>query len=180
MNIDDIKSDWRGINITYTTADTGDVESRVMGNKVASLGRQLFRINMRLVAVCCLGISLFIPFGQACPALMWLAIGYFVIMAIILLLQARAARKINICEMTVVEAINAVCRLERDRVIKRYIGLCMAIPLLAYMTYILYLAHGPNILYGCLAGAVAGAVIGILINRKATTILRDMKAALDA
>lgn len=179
MNIDELKSDWRNIDACYVTDTNSEIEKRVMQNKVASLGRKFCMINMRMITLCGIGIAMVIPLAEVNLLLMGLIICYYITFGLILFFQARSARKINLCDMSAVEALEAVCRLEKARIMKRRLGVCLALPLLGYLTYVIYLLSGLEAMYICLAAGVAGAVIGLVINHRTSKILTEMKSALD-
>ncbi|MCM1162970.1 MAG: hypothetical protein NC339_01775 [Muribaculaceae bacterium] len=178
MNIDDIKSNWQSLNIVPSTSYCCEMEHRAARNSIPTLCNRYFALNMRLIAVCCLGILTFIPFASISPLLVYLSIIYFAIMGVMMAHQAISVRKINLSRMSVMEAINAVCCIERQRIVKRAVGLCMAIPLLLYFAVLIHEDFGDVMLYGCIAGGIVGIVLGIIINRKASRILSEMKAQL--
>ncbi|MCM1522551.1 MAG: hypothetical protein NC039_07860 [Muribaculaceae bacterium] len=179
MNIDELKSNWQSIDFTTPQQEQArETERRVAENGVKSLCGRYHAICLRMTVLSAVGILTFIPFAKSAPILVCAAVAFFIIMAILHMWQAIYVNKINLGSMTMMQAIDAVCKLERMRIVKRSIGICLAVPLLCYGFFVLSDAYGPVMLAGCLSGALIGLILGLLINRRISSILSQMKERL--
>lgn len=181
MNIDDLRSQWQ--NIGSGQADVpSDVremlaraERRTALKDARSLRDNYFRLCMRMIAVSGLGVLAVVPFAKESAVLFACSVTFFVLMALSQLWQAMEVRRLDFGHMSVREAVEGVCRLERIRVIKRTVGITLAVPLLAYMGAVQIHLYGSGIAVGLAAGAVIGMAVGLMVNHRASSLLREMK-----
>ncbi len=180
MDINDIKNSWNSMNIPpdYRHEDTRELLSRVERGSVSTLRDRLGLISRNLSLLCITGILIMIPYFHDAPTLAILADCFFAFMGVCHMRNYRKIRNLNFSEMSVRDAIMTVGRIESERIKLRAIGMALGIPLALYMCFTITDLFGDYYLYGCLAGVVIGAVIGLIINHRATSILRKMRSQL--
>lgn len=180
MNIDELKNQWKSIDAPRESeaANSRELISRVTRGQVSTLRDRYLRISRMLTFVCVGGVLISIPYISASPLLGVLMILYFIILGGMHVNTLFTLKDMRLSDMTLREAMRQVCRLERERIAKRAIGISLAVPLMIYLFMTLRDNYGNNVLAGCVIGAVIGLVIGLLINRRATDILRQMKEEL--
>ncbi|MCH5325661.1 MAG: hypothetical protein J1E29_00470 [Duncaniella sp.] len=178
MNIDELKAQWRSIDVNPDTAGAREVEQRVARRRVQSLGGKYYSLCMRMVAVSCLGILAVSSLAKSAPLLAGLSIAFFVLMGGLQLWQAFYVKELDFGSLSVREAIMKVCRLERMRYAKRAVGMILAVPLLVYMLATFANLFGRYMLFGGLAGLIVGIFCALIVNHNANSILRRMKEQL--
>ncbi len=178
MNIDELRSQWQSLDVDPDREALREALRRVARRDAESLRERYFKLCLRMIAVSAFGIAESVPFGRTAPTLMWCAFAFYILMAVFHVIQAVMAHNLDFGRMSVRRSIEAVCDIERMRVIKRAVGITLAIPLVVYMCTVVSDAYGPYTVYGCVAGAVVGLIAGLIINHNATTLLRRMKEQL--
>lgn len=182
MNIDDLKSNWNSLNMPpeYGGQATRDIVSRVERGGVSTLRDRLSAISSRLSRLCFVSIFFMVPFLHDFPVMTVLADCFFIFMGVMHAIACRRVRSLNFSQMTVRESIYRVGIIERDRVRRRAIGMVLAFPLVVYMIFTFTSVYGEYYLYGCITGGVIGLILGFIINRRAVTIIREMRSQLNA
>ncbi len=180
MNIDELKSNWNSMDVppAYHGENVREILSRVESGRVSTLRDRLSGISRGLMAMCMAGLIIMIPYFSATPTLAFFAVCFFVFLGAMHFRMYKKIRRLNFSQMTVKEAMTAVCIIDRDRMRQRAIGIALAIPLAFSMCLTFWNEYGDYTLYGCIAGAVIGLTIGLTINRRAVAIIREMKQQL--
>lgn len=181
MNIDDLKSNWNSLKFPpgYVGEDAREIVSRVENGRVTTLRDRLGAISRQLSIFCVWGIFIMIPFFRDSPTLAILAICFFIFLGVMHYRAYRRVSSLNFSNMTVKEAIYTVSVIEERRIRLRAVGMTLAFPLTVYMIFTLSSIYGSGILYGCIAGGIIGAILGLLINRRAVSIIREMRSQLN-
>lgn len=175
MNIDELRSQWQSLDVDPDRAALHKAVRRIAQRDAESLRSRYYKLCLRMIGMSAFGIAVSVPFGRTAPTLMWCSFAFFILMAVFHIIQAVMAHNLDFGRLSVRRSIEAVCDLERMRVIKRAVGIALGVPLLVYMCIVVSDAYGPYTVYGCVCGAVIGLVIGLIINHNATTLLRRMK-----
>lgn len=178
MNIDELRSQWQSLDVDPDRAALHEAVRRIAQRDAESLRSRYFKLCLRMIGISAFGIAMSVPFGRSASTLMWCLFAFFILMAIFHIIEAVMAHKLDFGRLSVRSSIEAVCDLERMRVIKRSVGITLGAPLLVYMCIEASDAYGPYMVYGCICGAVLGLVIGLIINHNATSLLRRMKEEL--
>lgn len=177
MNTDDqLRSLWNSIDIPPQTS--GEAERRAVTDRVPTLRHNLYRIFMRMVAICCFGIAVMTFHAGHHLPLFCLATAFFVAMGAVQFYLARSVRELDPAQMSVREMLERVYDIERIKSISRLCGIICGVPLIAYMCFTFASVYGNTVLWACGAGAVVGLVIGLLIHHRTSTLLRRMKEEL--
>ncbi len=179
MDIDDLRSQWNSIDVPEGFDPGLETERRVAASRVPTLRDSLHRLFLRMVAICCVGIATVIPFAHDHMTLFIVSLIFFIVMICVNLVQACAVSRIDMGRETVHSTLRRVYAIERRRLLTRIFGLMTAIPLVIYMTFTLAAVYGRFMMAGCMIGCVLGATIGLLINRRATSLLRDLRSSLE-
>ncbi len=180
MDLDKLRTQWNSIELPSDAETTRirELEERVRDNRVTTLRDKLFFLTRNLVFFSVLGLLTMIPFVSESPILVITTGAFFVLMGLLNLYRALTIRQFDITTMNLREAMKALYRIERQKLICKIIGIVCAVPLLIYMAMTFADLFGPWALYGALAGTFIGGVIGLMINHKATALLREMKRQL--
>ncbi len=180
MDIDKLRSQWNSIEVPPEgkADNTRALLDRVATGRVSTLRDRYLSISRALLLVCVSGVLISVPYMSATPMLGVLMTAYFVLLGTIHALTFLKVRDLDFSRMTIREALARVYTLERDRIRKRTIGICLGVPMVVYLTMTLWDRYGEAMLYGCILGAVIGICIGLLINYRASGILREMRAQL--
>lgn len=180
MDLDKLRNNWNSIDIPSgaTSERVRKLESKVRTTRVDTLRDKLFRITINLVIVSVFGLLTIVPFVSDTPIMAMTAGAYFVLLGILNFGRAMTIRQINMSRLTVRDALLAVYRVERQRIVCRAIGITCAVPLLIYMLLTFADIYGRWMLYGALIGVLAGACIGLAVNHRTTALLKDLKSQL--
>ena len=173
MDIDNLRQEWKSIEVPPCKEATRELERKVASGKGAhSLRDRLKRISLRLTAECVIGaLCLHV-------LLVVLVSAFFVVMGVMHAVQYRMLSRLDLSAATVIEALGMVCRLELFRRTRRMIGLTLMVPLMVYMVMSFADSYDVYMLPCCLLGLLAGCVVGIAVNRRTTKLLREMKSQL--
>ncbi len=173
MDIDNLRQEWKSIEVPPCKEATRELERKVASGKGAhSLRDRLKRISLRLTAECVIGALCLIPLVSDHVLLVVLVMG------VMHAVQYRMLSRLDLSAATVIEALGMVCRLELFRRTRRMIGLTLMVPLMVYMVMSFADSYDVYMLPCCLLGLVAGCVVGIAVNRRTTKLLREMKSQL--
>lgn len=181
MNIDDLKNNWKSLDIAdgcRQDADMRELISNVKQGRITTLRDRLCAIRRRMAITCFLCILIMIPYFREATVLAILSILYFIFMGVLHLISYRQIKQMNFSLMTVRESIISVGNIMQDQIRKRAIGMSLGMPLIIYMLLMFTDIFGEDYIYGCLIGVVIGAVFGLLINRKIVGIIQEMKKQL--
>lgn len=181
MDFDQLRSQWNNIDLPPTDGATERIyrlERKVRTSNVTTLRDKLYRITINLVIVSLFGIITTVPFASKSPVMFAVTGIFFVIMGILNFNRALSIKRIDVSKLSVREALEAVYKVERQRVICRTIGICCAVPLMIFMLLTFANVYGSWMLYGALVGALLGGCIGLAVNHRTSSLLKDMKSQL--
>ena len=158
MEINDLRQVWNSIDIPDPGQETSRVERRVgQCDGRLTIRDRLMRISLRMIAVCAIAVCCILPLGSEHP-LMALLVGiFFISMGIMHYIQYRALRSLDVTRMTLRDVLRRVYRIEALRSSRSY---------------------GAVMLPACVLGSLAGCVISLIVNRRTTRLLREIKREL--
>ncbi len=171
MDIDELKRQWNAVDIP----DSGvrAVEREVTsGRGAVTLRDRLMRISRRRALVCLAGALCMIPLV---PDHTSMAV---IVMGVMHLVQMRNLRALDLSGTTVTDALRGVLRIETLRTVRRVTGIVMGVPLMLYIIFTVTSSYGTLMLPVCIAGMLAGCVVALLVNRRASRLLREIKKEL--
>lgn len=179
MEIDDLRQEWNSIDIPETSRDTSRVERRVgQCDGRLTIRDRLMRISLRMIAVCVIALCCILPLGSE-HLLMAVLVGtFFISMGIMHYIQYRALRSLDVTRMTLRDVLRRVYRIEALRSFRRIVGIVMAIPLVIFMIFTMTSSYGAVMLPACVLGTLAGCVISLVVNRRTTRLLREIRREL--
>ncbi|MCI9172014.1 hypothetical protein [uncultured Duncaniella sp.] len=179
MEINDLRQVWNSIDIPDPGQETSRVERRVgQCDGRLTIRDRLMRISLRMIAVCAIAVCCILPLGSEHP-LMALLVGiFFISMGIMHYIQYRALRSLDVTRMTLRDVLRRVYRIEALRSSRRIIGIVLAIPLMIFMIFTMTRSYGAVMLPACVLGSLAGCVISLIVNRRTTRLLREIKREL--
>lgn len=180
MDIEKLKSQWNSIEIPPASGADNPREflSKVTTGRVNTLRDRYLNISRMLIVVCVCGLFISVPYFSATPTLGILMAAYFVFLGVVHAMTFFKVRDLNFSRLTIRQAIERVCIIESDRIRKRTLGIALGVPLVFYLTMTLWDRYGETILYGCIVGIFIGLGIGVVINHRASEILREMRRQL--
>ncbi len=181
-DLDTLKSRWQSLSqSTPSGMNAEETAKNICQGRVASRSGRICKIYRINVALCLIWIGmsgLFIrsPFGFP----VWMVItmaAYFGIMALMSYLTLMQARAIDLGRMSVREALDAVCRLKKIRLIHKMIGFSLCVPLMVCL--LAYFSQTSEVmLVGGATGAVLGLVIGLMIDQRVRLQIREINSEL--
>ncbi|MEZ3558426.1 MAG: hypothetical protein K1V86_03045 [Duncaniella sp.] len=177
MDIDELKRQWNAVDIP----DSGvrAVEREVTsGRGAVTLRDRLMRISHRRALVCLAGALCMIPLVPDHTSMAVKVIIFFIVMGVMHLVQMRNLRALDLSGTTVTEALRGVLRIETLRTVRRVTGIVMGVPLILYIIFTTTSSYGTLMLPVCIAGMLAGCVVALLVNRRASRLLREIKKEL--
>lgn len=178
MDIDELKKQWNTVDIP----DSGVMEMErevTSGRGAVTLRDRLMRISRRRALVCLAGALCMLPLAPDHPAMVVKAVIFFIVMGVMHLVQMRNLRALDLTGSTVADALRGVLRIETLRTVRRVAGLVMGVPLTLYIIFTVTSSYGTLMLPVCMAGMLAGCVVAVLVNRRASRLLREIKRELD-
>ena len=180
MDINDLKNNWHSFNLPpeYTGSEPDEILTRMSNGRVTTLRDRLGRMSRVLAQICLLGLVVMVPYLHQSPTLAILSMAFFVFMGMSHFRNYRRISRLNFSEMSVRESMLTVADIDRDRIRLRTIGMTLGFPLVIYMCFTFTETFGHYYLYGCIAGGIVGMIMGILINRRTSAIIRELRAQL--
>ncbi|MCM1349007.1 MAG: hypothetical protein NC338_06295 [Firmicutes bacterium] len=179
-NINELKTQWQNLGHCPLSGDAADV-FRNLGhkNRLATPLQKVKRITVSLIAVCVAWIPLSLLLGEVILS-RWQSLvlaGYFLVMAIADIWILHLLQRINFSTMTVIEALEGVCRVQRSRLVTKLIGIALCIPILTMM-FVQFSSISHEIVVGGIIGAILGLAIGLLVDSNIRTHIKQMKQEL--
>lgn len=185
--LDNLKSTWQSLNDSHGHRRTAlpdeacDAPRGDLRPRGAARPHRIVGIYRRLTVICALWVPLSLLFIRSGLFPQWMPYamaGYFVVMGALAYSVLDAVRRIDFCRMSVVEAMKAVCHIQRLRLWHKGIGILMCVPMLTVM--FMSFAHINNeVLLGGVLGLVAGAAIGLTLDMKVRREIRQIKQTLE-
>lgn len=177
MDIDELKKQWNTVDIP----DSGvrDVEREVTsGRGAVTLRDRLMRISRRQALVCLAGALCMLPLVSDHTGMAVKVVIFFIVMGIMHLVQMHNLRALDLSGSTVTDALRGVLRIETLRTVRRVTGIVMGVPLTLYVIFTVTSSYGTLMLPICITGMLAGCVVAMLVNRRASRLLREIKKEL--
>ncbi len=180
MDLDQLRNQWNNIDLPTDkeTERIFNLERKIRTSNVTTLRDRLYRITIRLVIASLMGMFTTVPFASGSQYMFALTEIFFVMMGILNLYRAINIKRLDISQLSIKDALEAVYRIERQRMICRTIGITCAIPLIIYMLLTFANVYGSHMLYGALLGVPLGGCIGFAVNHRTSSILREIKSQL--
>lgn len=179
MEINDLRHVWNSIDIPDHGHETSRVERRVgQCDGRLTIRVRLMGISLRMIAVCALAVCCILPLVGEHPLMTVLVGVFFIFMGIMHYMQYRALKSLDVTRMTLRDVLRRVYRIESFRSFRRIVGIVMAIPLVIFMIFTMTRSYGAVMLPACVLGTLAGCVISLIVNRRTTRLLREIKREL--
>lgn len=180
MTIDELKRTWNNIDArsTMPPASAEGIEQRVALHLVASTRDKLSTQFYRMAILCVVSPLLLIPLWTFSHTLVIAATCFFLIMAILQLILGVKTDRIDITRTTTARALDGTIRLESLRGAFRIVGMCLGLPVIAFLGWVLYEQHDLGLFIGFVAGVAVGAIIGLAKNARMARQIRLMKEEL--
>ncbi|MDE6484949.1 MAG: YhcB family protein [Duncaniella sp.] len=180
MTIDELKRTWNNIDpgSAMPASSAEGIEQRVALHLVASTRDKLSTQFYRMAVLCVASPLLLIPLWTFSHPLVITATAFFLIMAILQLVLGLKTDRIDITRTSAARALDGTVRLESLRGTFRVIGMCLGLPVIVFLGWVLYEQHDTGLFIGFVAGVVIGAVIGIAKNARLAQQIRLMKEEL--
>lgn len=179
---DSLKSQWQSLNAPFSSrgkAYASEILRRRNLGRVNMNPARIARVYMRLTAVSAVWVVLSLLMARSIYP-MWLAsvlASFFAIMAAMSYSVREAALEIDFSRMSVVEALEAVCRFQRKSRLQRVAGYMIALPILVMLFYY-FAGVSQEMVWGGIAGGVIGGAIGLSIDSKIRRQVKEMKSVL--
>lgn len=179
---DSLKSQWQSLNAPFSSrgkAYASEILRRRNLGRVNMNPARIARVYMRLTAVSAVWVVLSLLMARSIYP-MWLAsvlASFFAIMAAMSYSVREAVLEIDFSRMSVVEALEAVCRFQRKARLQRVAGYMIALPILVMLFYY-FAGVSQEMVWGGIAGGVIGGAIGLSIDSKIRRQVKEMKSVL--
>ncbi len=180
MTIDELKQTWNNIDArsTMPASSAEGIEQRVALHLVASTRDKLSSQFYRLAVICAVAPLMLIPLWTFSHLLVILMAAFFVIMGVLQLILGLKTDRIDITRTTAARALEGTVKLETLRSRFRATGMCLGLPVMTYLGWVLYEQHDIYLFGGYILGVVIGAVIGLAKNARLARQIRLMKEEL--
>ena len=184
MNSDfeNLKSQWQSLNAPAATDFRSMNESPQRSEtRLVSAPGKIVRIYRRLLIVSVLWIPLSLLFLRIPVFPVWMCIVmalYFAVMSILNNWILNLAHAIDFSRMSVIEALQAVCKLQRSRIIAKTIGACLCLPLISYMIFT-FAHYSQSMSIGGVIGGIVGLTCGIMVDSHIRREIRTMRSILE-
>lgn len=178
MNIDELKSQWQSIgDIPAERSAVGHRSDHALDSgrpRMSDLKRRYGRICLMMIGLALCNTVIFLDFRNDMPTLTAVAIAYFALMGAANALLWSRIRSIDLSQLTVVEAVSRVRRVEWwTRVIRAFSFVC-ATGVICCLVYGMMQLYGHEMIICGLAGLVIGLPIGLAIRRRRNSILTNL------
>lgn len=169
------------LRIDMLERENSRLEREIAANRITSYRQKLLRQGRAISILAALQISWCIPFTHHMGMPMWYGIVlalYFLMVSLMSIRLQCHMERIDFGRMSAEKVAECVCRYIKLRRIFRTITACVAVPIIGYMFYCLWLGDESEAVVGCLIGVVVGLIIGLLVNRKTMSYVRAIEASL--
>lgn len=179
---DSLKSQWQSLNAPFSSRGKAYASEILRRRNLGSVNMnpaRIARVYMRLTVVSAAWVVLSLLMSRSIYP-MWLAsvlASFFAIMAAMCYSVREAALEIDFSRMSVVEALEAVCRFQRKLRLQRAAGYMIALPILVTLFYY-FAGVSQEMVWGGITGGVIGGAIGLSIDRKIRRQVKEMKSVL--
>ncbi|MDE6416172.1 MAG: hypothetical protein K2K68_04000, partial [Duncaniella sp.] len=156
MTIDELKRTWNNIDPGSAMPESSaeGIEQRVALHLVASTRDKLSSQFYRLAILCALSPLLLIPLWTFSHSLVIITTCFFLIMGALDLILGLKTDRIDITRTTAASALRRTVSLESLRSTFRYVGMCLGLPVIVFLGYVLYEQNDTKLLIGFAAGVV--------------------------
>lgn len=176
MNLDELKSEWQSIG--DLPLDECVKSPDAPRRRSSHLQKRYWHTCLRQIAIALLGIAASLVLISEFGTLVYVMIAYFLIMALANLLLGLRIKRIDLTQMTAVEALKSVSLVIRRSMQIRICAIVATCGILGGMLWQTHIIFGCDAAIAALLGAVVGAVIGIRIYRQRSSLLRQIKDTL--
>lgn len=180
-DLDTLKSQWQNLDAAPSKADNREEMARkIIRRGIASRSEKIARFYRVNIALCLIWVGISGTFSIERIFPLWLVISmviYFGIMALLSYMVLERVRDIDLGRMSVIEAMAAVCRLQKARMWQKVIGYVLCLPLIISM--LAYFGKVSEVmLVGGIVGAIFGFFIGFVIDGRIRRQIREMESEL--
>lgn len=181
-DLDTLKARWQSIDCSSPT-ESGCGIPRKAPRKLTSGLTKLTRIYRVNVGVCVAWIPLsgLMVFGKSLFPL-WLVVAmalYFAVMALMSFYVLNRIRDIDPGRMSIVAMLEAVCSLQRTRLIHKIIGCALCLPLLTCLLSVFF--RDSEVMFaGGIIGAILGLVIGLMVDSGIRRQIHSLRSELES
>jgi hypothetical protein len=177
-NINNLKARWQSFSLpNATAAESDNTASQVLAGKITSPLQDVIT-KTRQWAI----IAFLLAPVQLCYMFFpeWLKICmmvFFLICGVRFLIELRAAQRVDLGRLNVVEALKRVIALKRTRYWGKVVCILLAVPMLVEM-FMMFASESVSMVLGGVCGLITGAVIGFLMDAPLRHQIRTLERLL--
>lgn len=177
-DINNLKAQWQNFSLPKSTAArSASTASQVLNGKTVSPLQDVVTKTRRWAIIA----FLFAPL-QMCYTFFpeWFKIcmmAFFLICGVRLLVELRAARRVDLGSLSVVEALRRVITLKRTRYWGKVICIILAVPLLVEM-FMMFASESVSMVISGVCGLISGSIIGIMMDAPLRRQIRTLEKLL--